>query len=219
MAVYEKGIETKKRLIQSMYNKLKEKDASEITVREIAKENHCSPAALYKHFDSLEYLIILGSIQFFMDYMGEYGHLMDSEGNLLESYLKGWKLFNRYAFERPDLYYRLIWGQYNTKLSDAIQEYCELFAVSGSERYPAYFYTLLFMDDIIERDFLMLRRAVNYNLLTYDDADYYSKSNVLIVKGMLEMYMGKELSERKKGAEECDRLLEINLQRILPGKS
>ena len=62
MAVYEKGYETKRRLIMSMYNKLKVQDASEITVREIAK-------ALYRHFESLEYLIILGSMRFFIDYM------------------------------------------------------------------------------------------------------------------------------------------------------
>ena len=214
MAGYEKGYETKRRLIMSMYNKLKVQDASEITVREIAKENQCSPAALYRHFESLEYLIILGSMRFFIDYMVEYGHLMDSNNNLMDSYIKGWKLFNKYAFERPDLYYRLLWGQYNAMFSDALVEYFELFPVSGSERYPAYFYTLLFTEDIIERDFLMLRRAVNYNLLSYEDAVYFSKSNTLIVKGMLEMYMGRDLESRRQGEQECNELLLKNLEKV-----
>lgn len=214
MAVYEKGNETKRRLIMSMYNKLKVQDASEITVREIAKENDCSPAALYRHFESLEYLIILGSIRFFIDYMAEYGHLMDSSNNLMESYIKGWELFNNYAFERPDLYYRLLWGQYNTMFSNALEEYLELFPVKGSQRYPAYFYTLLFTEDIIERDFLILRRAVNYSLLSDDDAVYFSKSNTLIVKGMLEMYMGCDLEIRRQGEQECNQLLLKNLEKV-----
>lgn len=214
MAVYEKGNETKRRLIMSMYNKLKVQDASEITVREIAKENDCSPAALYRHFESLEYLIILGAIRFFIDYMAEYGHLMDSNNNLMESYIEGWQLFNKYAFERPDLYYRLMWGQYNTMFSNALEEYLELFPVTGSERYPAYFYTLLFTEDIRERDFLILRRAVNYNMLSYEDAVYFSKSNTLIVKGMLEMYRGRDLENRRQGEQECNQLLLKNLEKV-----
>lgn len=214
MAVYEKGNETKRRLIMSMYNNLKVKDASEITVREIAKENHCSPAALYRHFENLEYLIILGSIRFFTDYMTEYGHLMDSNNHLMDAYIKGWQLFNKYAFERPDLYYRLFWGQYNAMFSNALEEYFELFVIAGSEQYPAYFYTLLFTEDITERDFLMLRRAVNHNLLSYDDAVYFSKSNPLLVKGMLEMYMGRDLESRRQGEQECNELLLKNLEKV-----
>ncbi len=198
-----------------MYGRLKEQEASEITVREFAKENNCSPAALYRHFESLEYLIILGSVKFFMDYMTEYGRLMDSGGKLLESYVKGWQLFNRYAFERPDLYYRLLWGHYNKDLSDALAEYFELFPTKGSEQYPAYFYTLLFTSDIRERDFLVLRRAVNYGMLSYEDAVYFSSSNTLLVKGMLEMYMGCSREERKQGEETCNRLLLRNLGNVI----
>ena len=218
MAVYEKGNETKRRLILSMYNNLKTRSASEITVREIAKENQCSPAALYRHFESFEYLIILGSMRFFMDYMDEYGHLMDSDDNLMVTYVKGWKLFNKYAFERPDLYYRLLWGQYNSMFSNALAEYFELFSVNGSEQYPAYFYTLLFTEDMMERDFLMLRRAVNYDLLSDEDAAYFSKSNTLIVKGMLEIYMEKELEERRQGEQECNQLLLKNLEKVFVPK-
>lgn len=214
MAVYEKGNETRRRLIISMYNKLKVQDASDITVRELAKENNCSPAALYRHFESLEYLIILGSVRFFIDYMVEYGHLMDSNSNLMDAYIKGWQLYNRYAFARPDLYYRLFWGQYNAMFSDALEEYFGLFPVTGSELYPAYFYTLLFTDDVMERDFLILRRAVNYNMLTDEDAAYFSKSNSLIVKGMLEMYMGRDLEERRQGEQECNQLLLKNLEKV-----
>ncbi|MDO5409986.1 MAG: TetR/AcrR family transcriptional regulator [Lachnospiraceae bacterium] len=214
MAVYEKGNETKRRLILSTYEKLQEKDASQVTVREIAESNHCSPAALYRHFESLEYLIILASIRFFDDYMVEYGKVMDSDENLLKMYLEGWKVFNHYAFERPDLYYRLLWGQYNASFSDALDEYFELFPVAGSEKNPAYFYTLLFTSDIKDRDLLILKRAVNYNLLSYEDAVYFSRSNTLIVKGLLEEYMRKDPESRKKGEQECNQLLRQNLERV-----
>ena len=214
MAAYEKGNETKRRLIMSMYNKLKVQDASAITVRGLAKETGCSPAALYRHFESFEYLIVLGAVKFFIDYMTEYGQLMDSESDRMEFYIKGWELFNRYAFERPDLYYRLLWGSYNKRFSDALEEYFELFPITGSERHPAYFYILLFTENIQERDLLMLKRAVDHNLLSYDDAVYFSISNTLIVKGMLETYMDRDLESRKRGEQECNRLLLKNLEKV-----
>ncbi len=214
MAGYEKGNKTKKRLIMAMYEKLKTQEASEITVREFAGENGCSPAALYRHFENLEHLIILGAVRFFIDYMTEYGKLMDSSSDPLESYIRGWQLFNKYAFERPDLYYRLLWGQYNTTFSEALEEYFELFPMTGSEQDPAYFYTMMFTNDIMERDLLMLRRAVNEDMLSYDDAVYYSKSNTLIVKGMLELYMDRDLEERKQGEQECNQLLRKNFEKV-----
>ena len=214
MAVYEKGMETKRNLILTTYRMLQEMDASKITVRAVAKKVGCSPAALYRHFDNIEYLIVLASIRFFENYMIEYGVLMDQEPNLLKQYVDGWKLFNRYAFDRPDLYYRLMWGQYNSDFSDALSEYIELFPFSASSSSPDYFYTMIFNSDIMERDFLVLRRAVNQGLLSEADANYFSKSNPLLVKGMLEMYMDKDLATRKRGEQECNALHLKNLERI-----
>lgn len=214
MAVYEKGIETRRNLVLATYHMLQEMDASKITVRALAKEVGCSPAALYRHFENIEYLIVLASIRFFETYLIEYGVLMDSEPNLLKQYVDGWKLFNRYAFERPDLYYRLMWGQYNAAFSEALNEYIELFPIAASNSSPDYFYTMIFDDDIMERDFLILRRAVNHDLISEENARYFSKSNPLLVKGMLEMYMDKDLAERKRGEQECNSLLLKNMERV-----
>ena len=73
---------------------------------------------------------------------------------------------------------------------------------------------MIFNSDIMERDFLVLRRAVNQGLLSEADANYFSKSNPLLVKGMLEMYMDKDLATRKRGEQECNALLLKNLERI-----
>jgi len=223
MAVYEKGNETKRRLILSMFAHLKVKDVSEITVRELAAEENLSPAALYRHFESFEYLVFLGALKFFMRYMDEYFFLLQTYSeDIMKSYIKGWQLYNKYAFGRPDLFYRLFWGQHNVMFSDALDEYFELFPNTGTERfpmtgtepYPDFYYTLLFTQDIRKRDFLMLKQAVKLGILTDDDAEYFSRSNTLMVKGMLEMYMSRNLEERRRGETECNELLVKNLERV-----
>jgi AcrR family transcriptional regulator len=217
MAVYVKGYETKRKFILSTYQKLLENHASDLTVRSLANENGCSAPALYRHFASLEYLIVVSSIKFLDEYLVEFGKLLDNNENLMKIYIDGWKLFNRYAFERPDIYYRLFWGEYNNEFANAMQEYFELFPFSGSEKYPAYYYSMLFSDNIQERDFLILHRAVSRKLLTEEEALYFSKTNPLIVKGMLIDCMTLGVEERKLAEAECNSLLEKNLERIIIG--
>lgn len=218
MAVYAKGIETKKRFILSTYRKLLEQDSSEISVRKLAEENGCSVAALYKHFESLDYLIAVASIRFLDEYMVEYGKLMDMEKDPLSIYMEGWELFNHYAFQRPDIYYRLFWGDGNSIFENAFQDYFELFPVVGSEKYTAYYYTLLFDEDMQSRDFVVLRRIANMNLITDEDAYYYSWTNPLIVKGLLASAMKEKEEKRRELKEMCNKLIRRNMRQVLENR-
>lgn len=214
MTIYSKGRETRKKFIRLTYQMLQEQDASALKVRDIAGQLGCSAAALYRHFDSLEYLIVLASIGFLDGYMKDYARLLDSDQNSLEIYLNGWKMFLKYAFERPDVYYRLFWGQYNSVFENAVHEYFDLFPMSVSEKYPAYYHALFFNRNMRERDWMMLQRAADEKLLTIEEAEYFSKTNPLIAMGMLLEYMNEPLEKRRQAGEECGYLLEKNLERV-----
>ncbi|MFR3548257.1 TetR/AcrR family transcriptional regulator, partial [Blautia sp.] len=54
---------TKQMLIEAAYNMILEKGAENIRVRDLAKRVGCSAAALYKHFESLDYLLALASVR------------------------------------------------------------------------------------------------------------------------------------------------------------
>ena len=209
-----KGLESKKQLIMLTYQMLCKQDASTITVRDIAREKGCSAPAIYKYFDSLEYLIVVASVQFLQEYMKKYAQLLDSGKPFPETYLEGWELFNRYAFERPDIFYRLFWGNENENFAEAIVDHFELFPLEGSKEYLSYYYSLMFNDNIQERDFLVLRRAANYQLMTEEDARYFSITNPLIVKGLLQEAMKQSPEERKASEELCNALLKKNMEKV-----
>lgn len=213
MANYTKGCETKRRLIQLTHNWLLKNDNSTPTVRNLANENGRSAPALYRHFKSLEYLVVVSSVKFLKKYIDEYSRLLDSEKNPMEIYIEGWKLFNGYAFTRPDIYYRLFWGQYNNEFASAIQEYFELFPFSVSEKYPAYFETLFNNANIHERDLWVLRRAVRRGIISEEDAGYFSKTTPLIAQGMLNGCIELKPESRELAETECNYLLEKNLER------
>ncbi|SDX31611.1 TetR/AcrR family transcriptional regulator [Eubacterium barkeri] len=139
---YTKGQETKNAFVLMTYKKLTEQNASTLTVRQLAGELGYSPAVLYRYFDSLEEVVVVASVRFLNQYMMEYARLLDSDLDLLEVYIEGWQLFNSHAFERPDIYYGLFWGEYNNVFENAIAEYFEIFPFSGSDRFLANYYTI-----------------------------------------------------------------------------
>lgn len=92
MANYNKGIETKQKFILFTHRKLKEQSSAELTVRDLAQECGYSPAALYRHFGSMEDLIAVSSVCFLEKYIADYTNLVDDNDNFLTIYLKGWTL-------------------------------------------------------------------------------------------------------------------------------
>jgi len=210
-----KGLETKRQLIMLTYQKLCNQDASTITARDIANDKGCSVAVIYKYFENLDYLIVVASVQFLQEYMEKYAQLLDSGKPFMDIYIEGWELFNHYAFRRPDIFYRLFWGNENQNFGEAFQDHFELFPLEGSKEYLAYYYSLMFNDNIQERDFIVLRRAANYQLMTEADAYYYSVTNPLIVKGMLLEAMKLSPEQREETGKLCCSLLRRNMEKIL----
>lgn len=215
MAVYSNGIATKKLLVAVTYQQLLQKDASEIRVRDIAEMSGCSPATIYRHFETLEYLIVVSSMRILDAYTVEYGELIDRALDPVNTYREGWLLFDRHAFSRPDIYLRLFWGPYNESFESAAQEYYELFPYSGSTRNTAYFFIMFFNGSMQKRDYMALRNIANVGLITTDDALYLSQVNTIIAKGMIEDSIGLDIPEREKMREDCDSLICRGVERAM----
>ena len=89
MAVYANGIDTKRSMVRVANKLLARKSAEEIKVREVASQCNRSAAAIYRHFDSLEYLLYVASIGFLESYMDAFREVHESEKPTLERYLDG----------------------------------------------------------------------------------------------------------------------------------
>lgn len=215
MATYAKGTETKRQLIDLTWKMLCDRDAASVSVRDIARSKGCSAAAIYRHFESLEYLIAVASVRFLDEYMLQYARLMEEDLPLLENYVRGWELFDQYAFARPDVYYRLFWGQDSVLFSRTLREYLELFPVDGSERYLSTFYRLMLTPDMYERDMLTLRQPVQMRLLTEEDAQYFARTNPLIVRGLLAEAMTQPPERRAESERLCSALIRKNMEKVM----
>ena len=211
---------TKQKFVEVTYRMIKEKGLENLRVRDIASEVGCTAAALYKHFDTMDYLTMLASVRFLDDYTEELIALTESSKDSIELDIAAWKAFNKYAFANPPVFLHLFWGDQSASFEEAVVEYFQLFPVQAGKQRIAYFYSAVFTGRIWERDFIWLRRAVSEGFLKYDDAVYISKVNNYTVFGMLtehrEDYTKPGVAE--KAARECDRLIEKTIYTLVDSK-
>lgn len=215
MAVYRNGIETKRKLVSEMYSDLHVKNASEIKIRDIAEKCDCSPAGVYRHFENLEYLIMVSSVMFLFDYEIEYRELLEREDDPFEIIIKSWHIFNKHCFDRPDIFYRLFWGPHHEMFEQAVRECEGLFPIEGPARNHEIFFLTLYSGDVAERDYNVLRAATKLKLISDDDARFLCDSNALILKGSLVGELEGDFESRKKAERDCNWLIERNYQNVL----
>ena len=207
----------KERLVEAVYDMIVEVGAENIRVRDLSRRVGCSVSALYKHFDSLDYLLGLASLRFLQPYIEELRENLQRMENVIQGEIDAWKLFNKYAFQYPYLFLTLFWSNREDFMESVLQEYFEMYPLAGKGEEPALFYSSIFSGSIEERDFIWFRRAAAEGWLRYDDARYVSQVNCLIARGMLHqhLYDYRDPAVYESAVARCNDLIEKNIRMYL----
>lgn len=211
MATYAKSTTTKSKFIMSAYRHLESQDDPTLTVRALAAENGYSVAALYKHFESLEYLLVVASIKFIGEYLSEYARLLDGSKSPLQIYAEGWDVFIECAFGRPDIFHRIFWEIEQEDLEHAFIDYYRVFPPEDPELNAVQFSVLITNDDLRGRDRTLLGPLVKCGELDAEGLKFLSMSTELIVSGLLKRAIGASEEERDSLKRHCRELVSRNI--------
>lgn len=180
----------KKELIQKTYQILVAEGFDNIKIRRIAADIGCTSTVVYKHFDNLDHLISFASIRILQDYIQDFIAIRTEDINALDMNLKLWECFAGYAFRNAYVFELLFWGRYKEQLGDMIYEYYLLFKdeMTGFDGLSA---SVLFNNDLKDREYIMLRRSAATGYLSFDDIEMLSDLVSCMFHGMLLEYIGK----------------------------
>lgn len=209
--------DTKKRLVEATCQVIREKGMEGITAREVAKRVGVTPTVIYRHFDNLCHLTVLASLTYISDYLENLKTIHEMEENPIKRNILGWENFNSHAFENPPIYENLFWGKYNDQLEFALFDYYKIFPEALNRLQDAFLICSLLSGNIEERDYIWMRRGASEGLLDYEDAKFLSRTNCLIVHGML-MEHREDYAQpgvAKKAARECTDLIKRNIRKYL----
>lgn len=202
------SLEKKRTFIEKAYEILVNEGPEGIKIRRLAKELNCTSTVIYRYFDNLEHLTALASIRLLRDYISDFRSLVSNPQILSDPYglnVKMWECLAKYAFENAPIYENLFFGKYQYSLGEVIFEYYQLFIDTSTQQdFDGYSTSILFNDDLYQRDLVLLRRAAALGMISIKDAEYLSEIECQLFRGMLLKYSDtyKEEGVAKKAADE-----------------
>lgn len=122
-----------------------------VSIRKIAKKMECSSAALYKHFDGLEHLVLYACVGYLEPYISESNDIIERYDHSLRTYMEILEVFIRHSFQKPLIYEHVFLGSYDTSLNEVVRDF---FEISGSEVFDltGIFQFILTSGDLISRN-------------------------------------------------------------------
>ena len=197
---------------------LQQEGIESVTIRKVAERAGCTSAVLYKHFENKEHLIMLASVRFLEPYIIEFIKLSSREDlSSIQIDLLLWKCFIDEAFRNKPYYELMFFSDHRDMLEDCVYEYYQMFP-EVQRRFDGFSASIIFSNNLQERELLRLRRAAHAGVLSLEDAPLLSRLTVAVFNGIFTQYSGITMtdSQIRSAAEECYQLIYTLFQRFLP---
>jgi len=155
-----------------------------VTIRHLARKLHCSSASLYRHFDSLEQLLVFASLRFLKPYIAEVAVILSSNPLNLETYFKTWNIFIRYSFKQPKIFQYVFFNKYRDMFKKAVEVYYQTLSDDIHDFEPMW-HPMLTGDNIHLRDRYLLMRCISLGRDNCYEIEMASDLIIYTFKGML----------------------------------
>lgn len=179
----------KSELVLITYQMLKTHSPSEIKIRNVAAEAHCTSTAIYRHFTDFDQLILFACIRFLEDYVVDLQDTIHQNSDALDMLIEMWKAFAKYAFRNVEVFDMLFWGKFREQLGDTIFDYYQLFPDKW-QNMDALFASVFFNNDLSERNGIIMHRAAISGYFSYDEERMLSDMECVMFHGLLLQYRG-----------------------------
>lgn len=176
---------------------LEEEGIDGVSIRRVAKEAGCTSAVLYKHFESRDHLIMLASVKFLEPYILEFRkQTRRKDITSIQMDLILWKLFIHEAFAKKPYYELMFYSPKRDMLEDCVYEYYQLFPEQQKD-FDGFSASIIFSNNLSEREFIRLRRAANAGLIMLDNASLLSRLTTAVFHGLFMQYPYSEMKDNK----------------------
>lgn len=189
------SVDKRQRFVERTYEIMKTEGIDAVKIRRLANDLDCTSTMVYRYFDNLDHLIALASMYYLKSYIHDFRTLAKDPMIAKDPYalnMKMWECLAGYAFADIAIYEKLLFGAYNQSLGEIIFEYYQLFLDEEKGDFDGYSVSILFSEDMIQRDYVLLRRASSLGIIDSDDAMIIAEIEVYIFHGILLKYMSRD---------------------------
>lgn len=212
--------ERKIKYVQITSEILEEEGIEGVTIRKVAARAGCTSAVLYKHFENKEHLIMLASTKFLEPYIIEFmKQTVRKDITSIQMDLLLWKCFIYEAFKNKPYYELMFFSDQKDMLEECVYEYYQMFP-EVQRHFDGFAASIIFSNNLSEREFIRLRRAANAGLITMENASLLGRLSVAVFNGIFTQYSGIDMSEHdiKFATDDCYNLIYALFERFVePG--
>ena len=183
-----------------------------LSVRKVADKSGYNLATLYNYFDNIKHLLFYASIGQLTSYVEDLSRTLKENDDPQDIYLKSWRCFCDHSYNNPDTFYNLFFNNYSDEnVDDSIKTYFEIFPDEINDNLTEYL-PMLTENNIYERNFFLLKRALQD--VTISDASLVelNEMTVLIYEGILNNIKTGLINDKKDAVEKSMTYIQILLE-------
>lgn len=174
----------RREMIDSAYQLLKQDTPREVLMREVSARAGTTHAA-HNPFEDVDDLVLVSSFRFMKQYTKDVQGLYASDRNGLELNLQLWERLAECSFAYPHIFNNLFFGDATAEqLGVAAAKYYDDYP-EELEGMPDYITSVLQGSSMIERNAILPQRASEEGIISPEAADYLSKIDCYLYRGML----------------------------------
>lgn len=113
--------------IEAAEHLLRTEGIKSLTIRRVAKDAGYNSATLYNYFENIDHLILFASMSYYRDYTEELYQKIAQIKDAREKFGAIYEIFISHAFQYPEIFYTIFFGQYSHRLNAVLEAYFELF--------------------------------------------------------------------------------------------
>ena len=210
------GRSKKADLIKAAYELLDERDPQDVSIRAISAAAGCTTGAVYRHFNSVDHLLLVACVKFLEDYMVDLNELLTQNEDPLFQHVEMWRSFGRQAFAHVDAFELMFWKASDDELNDAIFTYYQEFPDSW-RKLSGFQVMLFFNSSIRERNLLTLNRCMAPYKLSQTTINILNELEICSFHGLMMDYRDcyRERGKAQEGLERYMQMLDYMLGAVV----
>lgn len=189
--------ESKKHIIRCAYKVLLRNGAANFSIRQVAQECGSSVSGLYRHFASRDELLVYASLMSMEAYYKELGSMVNRYSNSIDSYFEIERLFAKYSFSEPEMFYNIYFGIPDGDLDKIMLDSFALFENSPEEFFLFQFGKRFIGGGISGRNMAMLMKCHEEGFFSISEEEL-----MVFNTGIINLYRGfldKAISMKRRG--------------------
>ncbi|MDZ7672340.1 MAG: TetR/AcrR family transcriptional regulator [Halanaerobiales bacterium] len=201
----EKDIKVKRIIrvfINSTIDIIQDEGLESVTVRSVAKKSGYNAATIYNYFDNSRQLILFASLSFLKDYFKDIQDIIKSnDEEPIKQYIKLWKIFCRYSYQNPKIYYSIFGENIDEDFKSLIDKYFKVFP-ENFDYSPADYLPVLTDSYSVDNITKPLLECIELGCISKEDAKMIDEASMLYYHGMLSLMVNKRVKYSVKEATE-----------------